>query len=142
VPHEEILMASSVLIQQSDNKLRVNSDTYDLSKVVGVQVNILCWKDHLLKMVLLGVVASSLLFIFIPSENQEYGLAFSSYLPVVGFIFGAILGLVTSSKYEFRLEFNHLDDTGIQWFTAAKSRKPSDYALFKEQEIALKRKIT
>jgi hypothetical protein len=57
-------------------------------------------------------------------------------------LFGAFLGFVSSNKYEFRLEFNHLDETGIQWFTAAKSRKASDYVLFKEQEVELKRKIT
>ena len=125
-------MASSVLILQSENKLQVNLDTYELSKVIGVRVKALSWKDHLLKMIILGVLASSILFIFIPSENYEYGLAYSSYLPLVGFIVGVIFAFITSTKYEFQLNFNYSDETGIQWFTAAKSRKPSDYALFRE----------
>ncbi|WP_217525179.1 hypothetical protein [Vibrio metschnikovii] len=135
-------MANSVVIQQSNNQLKVNSDAYDLSRIVGVEVKVLTFKDHLLRMLLLGAISSSLLFIFIPSEYQEYGLAFASFLPLVAFLFGAFLGFVSSNKYEFRLEFNHLDETGIQWFTAAKSRKASDYVLFKEQEMELKRKIT
>ena len=130
-------MASSVIIQHSENKLQVNSDTYKLNKVMGVRVKVLSWKDHLLKMIILGVLSSSILFIFIPSENCEYGLAFSSYLPLVGFLVGVIFGLITSTKYEFQLKFNYSDETGIQWFTAAKSRKQSDYALFKEYEIEL-----
>ncbi|WP_202598257.1 MULTISPECIES: hypothetical protein [unclassified Vibrio] len=135
-------MANSVVIQQLNNQLKVNSDAYDLSRIVGVEVKVLTFKDHLLRMLLLGAISSSLLFIFIPSEHQEYGLAFASFLPFIAFLFGAFLGFVSSNKYEFRLEFNHLDGTGIQWFTAAKSRKASDYVLFKEQEIELKRKIT
>ncbi|WP_217519993.1 hypothetical protein [Vibrio metschnikovii] len=135
-------MANSVVIQQSNNQLKVNSDAYDLSRIVGVEVKVLTFKDHLLRMLLLGAISSSLLFIFIPSEHHEYGLAFASFLPLTAFLFGAFLGFVSSNKYEFRLEFNHLDETGIQWFTAAKSRKSSDYVLFKEQEMELKRKIT
>ncbi|WP_342652509.1 hypothetical protein NM449_15170 [Vibrio metschnikovii] len=96
-------MANSVVIQQLNNQLKVNSDAYDLSRIVGVEVKV---------------------------------------LPFIAFLFGAFLGFVSSNKYEFRLEFNHLDETGIQWFTAAKSRKASDYVLFKEQEMELKRKIT
>ncbi|WP_176428346.1 MULTISPECIES: hypothetical protein [unclassified Vibrio] len=135
-------MANSLIIQQLDNQLKVNSDVYDLSRIVGVEVKVLTFKDYLMRMFLLGAISSSLLFIFIPSEHQEYGLAYASFLPLVAFVFGAFLGFVSSNKYEFRLEFNHLDETGVQWFTAAKSRKSSDYVLFKEQEMELKRKIT
>ncbi|EKO3608599.1 hypothetical protein M6C35_003577, partial [Vibrio metschnikovii] len=105
-------MANSVVIQQLNNQLKVNSDAYDLSRIVGVEVKVLMFKDHLLRMLLLGAISSSLLFIFIPSEHQEYGLAFASFLPFIAFLFGAFLGFVSSNKYEFRLEFNHLDETG------------------------------
>ncbi|MEH6534740.1 MAG: hypothetical protein V7735_25920, partial [Photobacterium frigidiphilum] len=110
-------MASSISIHKTSNKLHVNSDSYELSKIVGVQVKELAWKDHIIRSVMLGVVSSSLLFIFLPSENQEYGLAFSTFLPVVGFSIGMVLAFLVSSKYEFRIEFDHADDTGVQWFT-------------------------
>lgn len=115
-------MASLALIQQSENILQVNLDTYELNKVMGVKVKVLSWKYHLLKMIILGVLTSSILFIFIPFENDEYGLAYSSYLPLVGFIVGIVFGLITSSKNEFQLKFDYSDETGIQWFTAAKSK--------------------
>ncbi|EKO3778353.1 hypothetical protein MRO13_15230 [Vibrio metschnikovii] len=64
-------MANSVIIQQLNNQLKVNSDAYDLSRIVGVEVKVLTFKDHLLRMLLLGAISSSLLFIFIPSEHQN-----------------------------------------------------------------------
>ncbi|EKO3590782.1 hypothetical protein N6C01_003257 [Vibrio metschnikovii] len=64
-------MANSVVIQQSNNQLKVNSDAYDLSRIVGVEVKVLTFKDHFLRMLLLGAISSSLLFIFIPSEHQN-----------------------------------------------------------------------
>jgi hypothetical protein len=44
-----------------------------------------------------------------------------------------VLAFLVSSKYEFRIEFDHADDTGVQWFTAAKSRKIEDLKLFQKQ---------
>ncbi|MBF4291411.1 hypothetical protein [Vibrio anguillarum] len=64
-------MANSVIIQQLDNQLKVNSDAYDLSRIVGVEVKVLTFKDYLMRMFLLGAISSSLLFIFIPSEHQS-----------------------------------------------------------------------
>ncbi|EKO3583957.1 hypothetical protein N6C00_003251, partial [Vibrio metschnikovii] len=40
-------MANSVVIQQLNNQLKVNSDAYDLSRIVGVEVKVLTFKDHL-----------------------------------------------------------------------------------------------
>jgi hypothetical protein len=120
--------------------LQVNADSYELDKIADVQVRVLSWKDHLLNMVLLGVITSSILFVFIPTEEQGKGVTL--LLPAMGFVVGAIMALAASAKYEFRLEFKHGDETGVQWITAAKSRSSSDYAVFKERKIELKRTIS
>lgn len=135
-------MTSSIFIQQKENKLQVNSDSYNLKRVIGVQAKVLNWKNHLCKIVAFGLMVSSILFVFLPCENQEYGLAFSTYLPIIGFVIGAILAILTSRKYEFRIKYNYADDTGIQWLTVAKSNKSKDYKIFQEQEIQLKNNIT
>ena len=133
-------MPCSIFIQPSTGKLQVNADSYELDKIADVQVRVLSWKNHLLNMVLLGVLTSSILFVFIPTEEQGKGVTL--LLPAMGFVVGAIMALAASAKYEFRLEFKHGDETGVQWITAAKSRSSSDYAMFKEQEIELKRTIS
>lgn len=135
-------MTNSILIQQEENKLQVNSDSYNLKRVIGVQAKVLNWKNHLSKIVAFGLMVSSILFVFLPCENQEYGLAFSTYLPIIGFVIGAVLAILTSRKYEFRIKYNYADDTGIQWLTVAKSNKSKDYKVFQEQEIQLKNNIT
>ncbi len=48
---------------------------------------------------------------------------------------------VTSAKYVFRLEFKHVDETGVQWITAAKSRNSQEYEAFKLKEVELKQFI-
>lgn len=133
-------MPCSISIQPSTRKLQVNADSYELDKIADVQVRVLSWKDHLLNMVLLGVITSSILFVFIPTEEQGKGVTL--LLPAMGLVVGAIMALAASAKYEFRLEFKHGDETGVQWITAAKSRSSSDYAMFKEREIELKRTIS
>jgi len=134
-------MACAIAIEQSNNTLQVNRDRYDLARIVGVQVRVLGWKDRLKKTLLLGVVTSSVLFYFIPSIEQAGNWLVVLFLPLVGFLFGALMGLLSSAKYEFRIEFAHADETGVQWITAAKSRHAADYETFKEQAAELGKHI-
>ncbi|MFB2927517.1 hypothetical protein [Aeromonas hydrophila] len=130
-------MSCYIFINQSENKLQINKEHYDLSKISNVEVKTLSWKDKLLNMIMLGAITSSLLFIFVPTNEQ--GQVITWFLPVIAFFIGACVALVISSKYEFRLEFIYSDEVGVQWFTAAKSRAISDYQLFKTREVELKR---
>lgn len=68
------------------------------------------------------------LFVFILVGELPY----AEYLPAVGFAAGALLALLTSIKYVLRIEYNHQDDTGVQWLTIAKSGKKTDKMLFDE----------
>lgn len=132
-------MSCSIVINQSAQKLQVNQDSYELGRISNVQVRVLSWKDKILNIIILGVIASSFLFIFVPTDEQ--GQVITWLLPAVAFVVGACLALVMSMKYEFRLEFRHADEVGVQWFTAAKSRAAGDYQMFKAREAELKRYI-
>ncbi|MGY3856253.1 hypothetical protein [Aeromonas intestinalis] len=134
-------MACAISIRQSDNRLQINNDGYDLNKIKGVEVRTLSWKDHLRKMVLLGLVTSSVLFYFIPTEEQAKSALLVLFLPLVAFVAGALMALLSCAKYEFRIEFAHSDETGVQWITVARSRHDADYDLFKAQAMELKRLI-
>ncbi len=129
-------MACSVLINKSEGKLKINSDPYDLNRISDVQVKVLTWKDKLINMLLFGLITSSILFYFIPTEAQGKGMTL--FLPAVAFLAGMVMAMVTSTKYVFRLEFKHADETGVQWITAAKSRNAREYEIFKLKEVELK----
>lgn len=129
-------MACSVLIDKSEGKLKINSDSYDLNRISDVQVKVLTWKDKLINMLLFGLITSSILFYFIPTEAQGKGMTL--FLPAVAFLAGMVMAMVTSAKYVFRLEFKHADETGVQWITAAKSRNTREYEIFKLKEVELK----
>ncbi|MCW0504899.1 hypothetical protein [Aeromonas piscicola] len=129
-------MACSVLIDKSEGKLKINSDSYDLNRISDVQVKVLTWKDKLINMLLFGLITSSILFYFIPTEAQGKGMTL--FLPAVAFLVGMVMAMVTSAKYVFRLEFKHADETGVQWITAAKSRNAREYEIFKLKEVELK----
>ncbi|MFB0767671.1 hypothetical protein ACEU5N_08340 [Aeromonas salmonicida] len=129
-------MACSVLIDKSEGTLKINSDSYDLNRISDVQVKVLTWKDKLINMLLFGLITSSILFYFIPTEAQGKGMTL--FLPAVAFLAGMVMAMVTSAKYVFRLEFKHADETGVQWITAAKSRNAREYEIFKLKEVELK----
>ncbi|XAG68271.1 hypothetical protein MRM75_16745 [bacterium 19CA06SA08-2] len=129
-------MACSVLIDKSEGKLKINSDSYDLNRISDVQVKVLTWKDKLINMLLFGLITSSILFYFIPTEAQGKGMTL--FLPAVAFLAGMVMAMVTSAKYVFRLEFKHADETGVQWIIAAKSRNAREYEIFKLKEVELK----
>ena len=129
-------MACSVLIDKSEGKLKINSDSYDLNRISDVQVKVLTWKNKLINMLLFGLITSSILFYFIPTEAQGKGMTL--FLPAVAFLAGMVMAMVTSTKYVFRLEFKHADETGVQLITAAKSRNAREYEIFKLKEVELK----
>ncbi|OOE79390.1 hypothetical protein BZG25_09215 [Salinivibrio sp. ML198] len=120
-------MRKSVVIKQTSTRLCVNDDCYTMHNIVDASVEELTWKDHLLRMLGLGILSASFLFFMLVGE-----LPYAEYLPAVGFAAGALLALLTSAKYVLRIEYNHQDDTGVQWLTIAKSGKKTDKMLFDE----------
>ena len=129
-------MVCSISVDKSEEKLKINSDSYDLNRISDVQVKELTWKDKLTNMLMFGLITSSILFYFIPTEAQGKGMTL--FLPAVDFLVGVVMAMITSAKYVFRLEFKHADDTGVQWISAAKSRNVREYEIFKLKEAELK----
>ena len=129
-------MVCSISVDKSEEKLKINSDSYDLNRISDVQVKELTWKNKLTNMLLFGLITSSILFYFIPTEAQGKGMTL--FLPAVAFLVGMVMAMITSAKYVFRLEFKHADETGVQWITAAKSRNVREYEIFKLKEAELK----
>jgi hypothetical protein len=129
-------MVCSISVDKSEEKLKINSDSYDLNRISDVQVKELTWKDKLTNMLMFGLITSSILFYFIPTEAQGKGMTL--FLPAVAFLVGMVMAMITSAKYVFRLEFKHADETGVQWITAAKSRNVREYEIFKLKEAELK----
>ncbi|MPS33057.1 MULTISPECIES: hypothetical protein [unclassified Salinivibrio] len=127
-------MRKSVVIKQTPTRLCVNDDCYTMHNIVDASVEELTWKDHLLRMLGLGILSASFLFFMLVGE-----LPYAEYLPAVGFAAGALLALLTSAKYVLRIEYNHQDDTGVQWLTIAKSGKKTDKLLFDQHVAQLKR---
>lgn len=124
------------MIDRSERKLHINSDSYDVNRISDVQVKVLTWKDKVTNMLLLGLITSSILFYFIPTEAQGKGMTL--FLPAVAFLLGAVMAFITSARYVFRLEFKHTDETGVQWITVAKGRTALEYEAFKLKEAELK----
>jgi hypothetical protein len=111
----------------TDTHLRVHQDQYDLNKIFRAQVKELNWRNHLLKIILSGLLISSILFLFVPAS-----LPFAQWLPVVGFTAGAIATLSACHRYELRVEFMHIDETGLQWVTVDSGRNVDDLERFKK----------
>jgi len=131
-----LIMACSIVIDRSEKKLHINSDSYDMNRISDVQVKVLTWKDKVTNMVLLGLITSSILFYFIPTEAQGKGMTL--FLPAVAFLLGAAMAFISSARYVLRLEFKHTDETGVQWITVAKGRTALEYEAFKLKEAELK----
>ncbi|ENY73468.1 hypothetical protein G114_02924 [Aeromonas diversa CDC 2478-85] len=132
-------MACVIEINPATKTVTVNRDAYDLTRVSGVQTRRLTWRDKLLNMLLLGLLTSSILFLFVPPESQ--GQALTLLLPGLGFVTGVVMGMFASASYAFMLEFRFGDETGVQWVTVAKSRHAREFALFKAKEQELRQAL-
>ena len=149
-------MVCSISVDKSEEKLKINSDSYDLNRISDVQVKELTWKDKLTNMfvnsdnkcnahgaqerggqlpvrVMFGLITSSILFYFIPTEAQGKGMTL--FLPAVAFLVGVVMAMITSAKYVFRLEFKHADETGVQWITAGPTHDHSLRQLIKYRSV-------
>ena len=87
-------MVCSISVDKSEEKLKINSDSYDLNRISDVQVKELTWKDKLTNMLMFGLITSSILFYFIPTEAQGKGMTL--FLPAVAFLVGMVMAMITS----------------------------------------------
>ena len=64
-------MVCSISVDKSEEKLKINSDSYDLNRISDVQVKELTWKDKLTNMLLFGLITSSILFYFLITHDPQ-----------------------------------------------------------------------
>ncbi|CAM3168802.1 hypothetical protein QTO01_10295 [Vibrio mytili] len=117
----------------SDGTLRFKNDEYPLSKVKGVRVKTNTLKDHVLRVIVVGFIVSSIVWVICPD-------GFGQLTAPLSLLLGAIAGGVSAKKYELQIEFQHSDETGLQWISVAKSSKQAGFKVFENQakEIGVK----
>ncbi len=60
----------------------------------------------------------------------------------IAFVIGVACSIFTIKKYELQVEFEHIDETGVQWVSVVGSSKAESKAIFEEQANAVKQAIT
>ncbi|WEM44178.1 hypothetical protein PTW35_23100 (plasmid) [Photobacterium sp. DA100] len=116
-------------------KVVFKRDEYPLSKIRGARVKTNSLKDHVLRVVIIGLIVSSVVWMICP---DSLGLLTAP----VALIVGILSAMATVRKYELQIEFQHIDETGLQWVSIAKTNKLSVKELFEKQASEILRNIT
>ncbi|MDN3715106.1 hypothetical protein [Vibrio breoganii] len=114
---------------------RYRRDEFPLSKIKNARVKFNTMKDHALKLVLMGAIVSSIVWVICPE-------GFGKIMAPIAFILGVLFTIVTIKKYELQVEFEHIDETGVQWVSVVGSSKAESKALLEQQANAVKKAIT
>ena len=72
-----------------------------------------------------------------PGSAPTWLIAIGTGLSTVGFIFS----LFRCSRFALQIEFHHIDETGTQWITVAKSYLARDGELLQKQADTLKQSL-
>ncbi len=126
----EMITESS--FQISGTTLRFNNDEYPLAQIKGSRVKSNTIKDHALRLVVLGLIVSSVVWFVTPNY-------FGIYAGPISILIGGILAFATIRKYELQVEFEHTDETGLQWISIAKTNNKKVKALFESQVEQLRK---
>ena len=119
----------------NDNNVIFKENEYPLARIKGVRVKTNSLKDHAIRIVAFSLMVSSVVWIICP---EYFGLITAP----ISFIVGVLLALSTARKYELQVEFQHADDTGLQWVSMAKTNKPDIKMIFEQQVMQILKKIT
>ena len=117
----------------NETKVVFKKDEYPLSKIKGARVKINSLKDHVIRIVTISLIVASAVWTVCP----EY---FGLFTAPIALVVGVVLALSTVRKYELQVEFQHSDDTGLQWVSIAKTNKPSIKSIFEQQATKILQK--
>ncbi len=106
--------------------LKFNNDEYPLAQIKRSRVKTNTLKDHAVRLIIFGLIASSVVWIVTPNYFGIYAGPFSIFA-------GMVLALLSVRKYELQVEFEHSDETGLQWILIAKTNKQSVKLIFEAQ---------
>ncbi|WP_216655523.1 DUF6232 family protein [Vibrio sp. Vb339] len=118
----------------NEDWLKFKKDEYPLSKIKGVRVKVNTLKDHLARVVMTGLVVSSIVWMIFPEGFGKFTAPFALLL-------GAIAALVSVRRYELQIEFQHTDETGLQWVSVAKTNSNNELQRFKMQARDITKKL-
>jgi ABC-type transport system involved in cytochrome bd biosynthesis fused ATPase/permease subunit len=114
---------------------RYRGDEFPLSKIKNVRVKSHTVKDHVLKLFLMGAIVSSIVWVICPE-------GFGKIMAPIAFVLGVVFTIFTIKKYDLQVEFEHIDETGVQWISVVGSSKSESKAIFERQASAIKKVIT
>lgn len=60
----------------------------------------------------------------------------------IAFVIGVAFSMFTINKYELQVEFEHIDETGLQWVSVVGSSKVESKTLFENQAQAVRQAIS
>ncbi|WP_038882265.1 DUF6232 family protein [Vibrio jasicida] len=119
----------------SNTTFKFKKDEYPLSKIKGVRVKTNAFQDHALRIVCIGLVVASVVWMICP---ESLGLITAPLALTVG-VFSALFSV---RKYELQVEFQHIDETGLQWVSVAKTNSKAVKNLFEKQVSKLLELVT
>ncbi|OOQ67397.1 hypothetical protein C1S86_24770 [Vibrio parahaemolyticus] len=119
----------------SNTTFTFKKDEYPLSKIKGVRVKTNTFQDHALRIVCIGLVVASVVWIICP---ESFGLITAPLALTVG-MFSALFSV---RKYELQVEFQHIDETGLQWVSVSKTNSKAVKNLFEKQVSKLLELVT
>ncbi|EJG0636046.1 hypothetical protein C4G38_RS23700 [Vibrio parahaemolyticus] len=118
-----------------NTKFSFKKDEYPLSKIRGARVKTNSIKDHALRIFCIGLVVSSVVWMICP---ESFGLL---TVPIALTV-GMLSALLSVKKYELQVEFQHIDETGLQWVSVAKTNNQSIKNLFEKQVTSILEHLT
>ncbi|MGY2574768.1 hypothetical protein [Vibrio sp. C8] len=119
-------MITQSSFQISGTALRFKNDEYPLARIKRSRVKTNTLKDHVIRLIVFGLIFSSVVWFVTPNY-------FGIYAGPVSVTIGMIVAFATVRKYELQVEFEHSDETGLQWISVAKSNSLCVKTIFEAQ---------
>jgi len=119
----------------SNTTFTFKKDEYPLSKIKGARVKTNTFQDHALRIFCIGLVVASIVWMICPES-------FGFFTAPLALTIGMISALFSVRKYELQVEFQHVDETGLQWVSVAKTNNQMVKILFEKQTSRLLGQVT
>ena len=122
-----------------DGHFHFKKDSYPLAKINDVKFKRLSLLDNLGQIIFWLVLFSGAVWLTTVKLGSAptWLIAIGTSLSTVGFVFA----LFRCSRFALQVEFHHIDETGTQWITVAKSYLARDGELLQKQADTLKQSL-
>lgn len=117
-----------------NNQFVFKGNEYSLTRIKNARSCKNTLVSHALRVMLIGLIVSSLVWMVCPS-------GFGQFFGPVAFIVGAIIAAFSSRRYELQIEFEHTDETRLQWITVAKTNNDQEVRILDQQVKLLNARV-